>query len=129
MRRGLQDTTQLSLRPATDSDGGPKSAQKASITMKQLTQDQFEDQFTVVDGPDGPDGESIRDDYDGIAADSKHLWTIVDADGSLYAVSGVQYVNRLGYIVTEEAWDEETEAVWHEASDEDEDDEELSGDA
>ncbi|MFJ2662530.1 hypothetical protein [Arthrobacter koreensis] len=100
--------------------------------MKQLTQDQFEDQFTVVDGPDG---ESIRDDYDGIAADSKHLWTIVDADGSLYAVSGVQYVNRLGYIVTEEAWDEETEAVWHEASDEDEDDEddeddeELSGDA
>lgn len=90
--------------------------------MKQLTEDQFDAQFTVVDGTDG---ESVRNNHDGIAFDSKHLWTILDADGSLYAVTGLHYVNRLGYLVTKEAWDEEIEAVWYEPSDE-EDSEELA---
>lgn len=93
--------------------------------MKQLTQDEFENQFTVLESADG---ESIRDDCSGIASDSKHLWTIVDGDdGGMYALSGVHYVNRIGYLVTEEAWDVETEAVWHEASDEDEDEDEEDG--
>ena len=86
--------------------------------MKQLTEDEFDAQFTVVLGEEG---ESIRDDYKGIDPCSKNLWTIVDADGSLYAVTGVHIVNRFGYIVTEEAWTEDIEAVWHLCSDEDED--------
>lgn len=86
--------------------------------MKQLTEDQFDALFTVVLGAEG---ESVRDDYRGIDPDSKNLWTIVDAEGSLYAVTGVHFVNRFGYIVTEEAWTEDIEAVWHLCSDEDED--------
>jgi hypothetical protein len=85
--------------------------------MKQLTEDEFDEQFTVVLGADG---ESVRDDYKGIDPNSKNLWTIVDADGSLYAVSGVHFINRIGYLVTEEAWDEDIEAVWHECTDDDE---------
>jgi hypothetical protein len=87
--------------------------------MKQLTEDEFDAQFTVVLGADA---ESVRDDYKGIDPDSKNLWTIVDADGSLYAVTGVHRVNRFGYLVTEELWTEDIEAVWHLCSDEDEDD-------
>lgn len=93
--------------------------------MKQLTEDEFDEQFTVVLGADG---ESVRDDYQGIDPDSKNLWTIVDADGSLYAVTGVHRVNRFGYIVTEEAWTEDIEAVWHLCSDDDEDTDEEAGD-
>jgi hypothetical protein len=94
--------------------------------MKQLTEDEFDAQFTVVPGADD---ESVRDDYKGIDPDSKNLWTIIDADGSLYAVTGVHRVNRLGYIVTEEPWIEDTEAVWfiseEEDDEEDSDDEEI----
>ena len=86
--------------------------------MKQLSEDEFDEQFTVI--PDAR-GDTVRPSADGIDPDSKYLWTIVDADGSLYAVSGWHFVNRLGYILTEEAWEEETEAVWCELDDEDED--------
>lgn len=82
--------------------------------MKQITEEEFDARFSVI--PDA-DGETIRPDCIGIAEDSKHLWTIVDADGSLYALTGLHFVNRLGYLLTEEAWDEETEAVWYEAAD------------
>ncbi|MCB5280581.1 hypothetical protein [Arthrobacter sp. ES1] len=94
--------------------------------MKQLTEDQFDAQFTVV--PDAG-GDSVRNDHQGIDPDSKNLWTIVDADGSLYAVTGAHRVNRFGYIVTEEAWTEDIEAVWHLCSDDEQDntDEEDDG--
>jgi hypothetical protein len=88
--------------------------------MKQLTEDEFDEQFTVI--PDAR-GETVRPTTDSIDTDPKHLWTIVDADGSLYAVSGWHFVNRIGYILTEEAWTEETEAVWCEFSDDDEEEE------
>lgn len=87
--------------------------------MKNLTEEEFDRQFTVI--PDA-DGETIRPDSVGIAEDSKHLWTIVDADGSLYALTGLHFVNRLGYLLTEEAWDEETEAVWYIPADNDDED-------
>lgn len=77
--------------------------------MRHLTEDDFDRQFTVV-----PDvhGDTTRPTAEGLDLDSKHLWTIVDADGSLYAISGSHFVNRIGYLLTEEAWDQETEAVW-----------------
>lgn len=87
--------------------------------MKQLTEDEFDAQFTVT--PDAQ-GETVRPSADSIDPDSKHVWTLVDADGSLYAVSGWHLVNRAGYILTEEAWTEETEAVWHEFAGDEEDD-------
>lgn len=93
--------------------------------MKQLTEDEFDAQFTVV--PDAG-GDDVRPNHQDIDPDSKHLWTIIDADGNLYAVTGRHFVNRLGYIVTEEAWTEEIEAVWHLFSDDEEDTEDAEGD-
>lgn len=81
--------------------------------MQQLSEDEFDQQFTVV--PDSQ-GDAVRPHVDGIPDHSRHLWTIVEAEGSLYALSGLHYVNRIGYILTEEAWGQETEALWCEAS-------------
>lgn len=86
--------------------------------MKQLTEDEFDAQFTVV--PDAG-GDNVRPNYRGIDPDSKHLWTVIDAEGNLYVLSGVHRMNRFGYIVTEEAWAEEIEAVWHIFADDEED--------
>lgn len=86
--------------------------------MKQLTEDEFDAQFTVV--PDAG-GDSVRNDHNGIEPDSKHLWTILDADGNLYAVTGLHFVNRFGYILTKEPWTEEIEAVWALFSDDEDD--------
>lgn len=47
----------------------------------------------------------------------KNIWTIVDADGELIVQTGYWFVNRIGYIVTEQPW--EIEGV-HVETDEDE---------
>ncbi|MEO3931368.1 hypothetical protein WMO79_00950 [Micrococcaceae bacterium Sec7.4] len=86
--------------------------------MKQLTEEEFDKQFTVVLDAGG---DTVRNDYKGIDPDSKNLWTILDAEGSLYAVTGVHRVNRFGYILTEEPWTEDIEAVWCLFSDEEND--------
>lgn len=123
MRRGLQNASQTTALHTAHRSGTKSDTHhfEKRHPMKELTEDEFSDQFTVIDGPDG---ESIRDNHKGIEPDSKHLWTILDVDGSLYAASGLHFVNRFGYLVTEEAWDEETEAVWHAASEEEDGDEE-----
>lgn len=76
-------------------------------TPRQLTETEFDEQFTVV--PEH-DGQLVRDRMPGSDPQSRCLWTIVESDdgGDLYAVPGVHYVNRIGYIVTEETW---TEAI------------------
>ena len=33
----------------------------------------------------------------------KQIWTIIEAEGKMYFVSGYHYVNRFGYLLTEEA--------------------------
>lgn len=87
--------------------------------MKNLTEDEFDAKFTVI--PDD-DGETIRPTSDGIDPGSRQLWTILDGDKALYACSGLHRVNRIGYLLTVEAWTEETEAVWQEFSPELDDD-------
>ena len=43
---------------------------------------------------------------------SKKVWTIIESDEKMYIVAGFHYINRVGYMITEEAWssgDEEVE--------------------
>lgn len=41
---------------------------------------------------------------------NKHIWTIVDTDGDNFVIiAGFHFVNRLGYFVTEKAWEDEHE--------------------
>ena len=42
-----------------------------------------------------------------------HVWTVVesgdDDDGSWYAIPGFHIVNKLGYVITEKRWDDESQ--------------------
>ena len=41
---------------------------------------------------------------------NKNIWTIVDTDGDdLLILAGFHFVNRLGYLITPEAWEDEYE--------------------
>lgn len=86
--------------------------------MKTLTETEFEQQFTPVPGADG---DLVSPSDDGLDVTSTKLWTIVDGDdGGLWALSGWHYVNRVGYLITEEDWTEPTEALWFPAGEDDE---------
>ena len=36
----------------------------------------------------------------------EHVWTWIEGDGGTFIVSGPHFVNRLGYFITEQPWDE-----------------------
>lgn len=91
--------------------------------MLNLTEAEFDERFTVVPTADG---EAIRDRMPGVDPKSRHLWTVVTADDgeTLCVVPGVHFVNREGYLLTEEEWtDDIADAVYFEAigSDDEED--------
>ena len=49
----------------------------------------------------------------------RHIWTIVETDGDLYAVPGWHYVNRFLYYVSHHPWQSrDEEYLYHEGSDE-----------
>ena len=41
--------------------------------------------------------------------DPKTVWTLVDEDGKTYLIAGIHWVNRLGYVVSEEPWSDPDE--------------------
>ena len=89
-----------------------------------LSEDEFDARFTVI--PDA-DGDQVRSSMPGTDPASRNLWTIVEGDnGSLYADPGIRYVNRVGYLLTEEEWtdDIETSEWFVNDFEEDEEDEE-----
>lgn len=90
-------------------------------TIENLTEDQFDTLFTIV--PDDQ-GEEIRPDLNGLDASSRHVWTLVDGDnGGSYLITGYHWVNRIGYVITEQPWDHDYEVVWGEPYDQSDDDE------
>lgn len=67
------------------------------------------------------DFDAVRD----MPAD--RVWTIVesgdDMDGNWYAIPGLHYVNRLGYVITEQPWVDYTLDAIYFADDVDQDEE------
>lgn len=77
-----------------------------------LSEDEFDERFTPVADDEG---EMIRAKVpEGVERTSRRLWTVVDGDdGGLYITAGLHYVNRQGYVLTEEEWESEaTTAPW-----------------
>ena len=46
--------------------------------------------------------------------DQKKVWTLLEADGKQYISAGYHRVNRLGYFITEIAWEAGTEEFYSE---------------
>lgn len=77
--------------------------------MTIMTEDQFDTLFTVIPADDG---DLVRANVPQ-GHDAHHVFTIVEGDDDhLYAVEGIHYVNRVGYLLTEEAWEQEICALW-----------------
>lgn len=88
-----------------------------------IPEDYFEEHYKPLPAPNGVD---TTVDFDTArAADERHVWTIVEAEGDLYAAAGFHRVNRTGdYVITERPWiTGQEEAAWCLFDDEDEDSE------
>ena len=59
-----------------------------------------------------PDGQGLPVLSDGLT--ERNVWTIVEGDeGDLYAMAGLHFVNRLGYAVSANPWEDEAQyGMW-----------------
>jgi len=84
-----------------------------------LTEDQFDARFTIkpnhITGNEAFGGmyETYGEELEYIRtlvlskATKCHVWTILECEGQIYYSSGYHYVNRLGYLVTNEPFGED----------------------
>jgi hypothetical protein len=84
------------------------------ITTEQvsLTWKEWEEQFIPISNHLSKDidhkmFETFGEEWDFVKAqDSKNVWTWLSGDGCDVIVNGFAYVNRLGYFITKNPWDE-----------------------
>lgn len=94
----------------------------APLELVRISEDEFFDIYRPLpkDGNSAPlyEFDEVKDQ------DLHHVWTIVEGDdGGWYAQPGFHVVNKVGYTLTEKAWEHEhIEAVYFEGSPEDADD-------
>jgi len=62
-----------------------------------------------LDSPfDGHMFETYGEEFNRVLnTDKKHIWTLIEEDGVLFIVPKKRVVNRLGYFITEEPWEDE----------------------
>lgn len=87
-------------------------------TFIELSEDQFNDQYRPLPNPVNPDApwdigdaqgcliETFGPEWEFIKSfERRRVWTIIDNnDGGTFIVSGLRWVNRLGYLITENPW-------------------------
>ena len=85
--------------------------------MKQITETQFFDEFTLVENhldDNAAWDNCMFETYDEEevyvrAQDNNNVWTIVEGDNdTMFIESGYHFVNRMGYLITKEKWIEDT---------------------
>ena len=86
-----------------------------------LTEEQFEEQFTRVEnhidtnaGWDGCMFETFGEELEYVrmmAQKGNRVWTLIEGDDDdfLYISNGMRLVNRMGYFITREEWEGETD--------------------
>lgn len=89
------------------------------MELTSLTEEQFDEQFTLIENHlddnaswGGAMFETFGEELDYVrmkAQKGNNVWTIIEGDDdSMFIVSGVHLVNRIGYLITREEWTEET---------------------
>ena len=91
--------------------------------MKTITENQFWDDYVPIQNhliPEDDDGlawngtlfETLRPDLDYVRDQNKQrperIWTLLEVDDGLVISSGMHYVNRMGFFITEKPWTETT---------------------
>ena len=88
--------------------------------MEKLTENEFDEKFTPVENHlddnasfSGCMFETYGEEVDYVfklSKTTKKVWTIIEGDDdTLFYVTGFHLVNRLGFLVTEESYEEESE--------------------
>lgn len=88
--------------------------------MKTINDNDFYEQFKPVKNHidtnaswDGCMFETYGEELEFVKAQpEKKIWTVMDSDnGEMMVGSGFHFVNRLGYLITEEPWDDEIQVL------------------
>lgn len=85
-----------------------------------LTEEQFDEQFTLVENHiddnaswSGAMFETFGEELEYVrmkAQKGNNVWTILEGDDdTMFIVNGIHFVNRIGYLITREEWEGETE--------------------
>ena len=85
-----------------------------------LTEEQFEEQFTLVENHlddnaswSGAMFETYGEELEYVqmkARKGNNVWTLVEGDDdTMYISNGMRLVNRMGYFITREEWEGETD--------------------
>ena len=95
------------------------------MKKKQLTDEDFYKKYTPIknhlDDNAGWDGcmfETFGDEVQHVCNTSndpdtaKRVWTVVEGDTGkdLWIIAGYHYVNRIGYLITEQEWEDDGES-------------------
>lgn len=90
-----------------------KSESEAILSAHTVgSQDEFDARYTLQGDLDG----DLLDEDQLAGAEANHIWTVLDTDGTMYVVAGTHMVNRLGYVLSEQPWtDESEEYYWGES--------------
>lgn len=97
----------------------------SNIQKVVISEDEFDEKYRPVDVTG--EGERIAQTYNEAKAVAKknglgdqNIWTIIegDEDEGLYACADVHAVNKIGFVITEKAWETgREEAVWYDPAD------------
>ena len=90
------------------------------MELTSLTEEQFDEQFTLIENHlddnaswGGAMFETYGEELDYVrmkAERGNNVWTILEGDDdTMFIVNGVHFVNRIGYLITREEWEGETE--------------------
>lgn len=96
--------------------------------MRKMTIEDFDEKFQPINNHIVGDEsifhfETYGEELDFVLKqDNNKIWTIVDgsSDSNMYLITGYHLVNRVGYVVCENAWIEDMEILYHEDLEEEE---------
>jgi len=85
--------------------------------MKTKTEKEFFEKYTPMKNPidnnaafNGTMYETFGEEMDFInIQNDKMIWTIIDEEDTMYILAGRHLVNRIGYIITKEEWENDEE--------------------
>ncbi len=89
-----------------------------TTTFIELTEEAFDEQFRTLPNHLNPTApwdqgdaqgclfETYGEEYEFIKShDQSRVWTLVDNnDGTMNIISGLRWINRLGYLITQKPW-------------------------
>lgn len=86
--------------------------------MRKITEEQFYEECNPIENKieenaswNGTMFETYGEEFEFVKTQDVHnVWTIVEGENNdIFILSGFHLVNRIGYLITEEPWEEETE--------------------